>query len=104
MRSIIDEITSAETQADQIRQDAAAFARDSMTEARAEADENLRKTEAAQREITRTALERAEQEGEELSSQLLTRMNRDADQVCQAAEARMEDAVSYIIERVRSGQ
>lgn len=104
MGSIIDQIAQAEAHAEQIRQDAAAAAKDSLIKARAEAAETMQSVEKTEREATRAALEQAEREGEALSAELLGQMDAQAEEICAAAEARVEGVVSYIIEKVRSGK
>ena len=101
MRSIIDEIAQAESQADQIRQEAAAASRELMQKSRAEAEQALVNLEAEERETTRLALEKAEQDGKALAESIEKELSDAADAQCETARGRLDSAVNYLMQKVQ---
>lgn len=101
MRSIIDEIALAEQQADQIRQQAVAAARERVSAAGEEAEKAMAVLDEAERLKTRNALEKAEQEGEGMAVELRARMEQDADALCRLAGGRVDACVDYLLKKVR---
>ena len=100
MRSVIEEIAQAEQQAEEIRQSAAVQARELTQKARQDAVESLAKLESDERVALASALETAKQQGEQISGELLKQMEREADAVCKAASAKLDQAVSYLLNKV----
>ncbi len=102
MRSIIDEIASAEEQAAQIRQQAAVAAREALAAAQEEADARLGDQAEAGRAALREAAQRAEREGSMLSQMVLAQGKEQAQAQCNAAKENLPQAVAYLIGRVVS--
>lgn len=100
MHSIIDEIAEAEKQAEEIRQQAAAQARESISFAQADAATALSDAEIAERDKTRAALLQAEQDGDALAQTILSDMAKEADELCARARERSAEAVSYLVKKV----
>lgn len=101
MRSIIDEIAQAESQADQIRLEAAAASRELMQKSRAEAEQALANLEAEERETTRLALEKAEQDGKALAESIEKELSDAADAQCETARGHLDSAVNYLMQKVQ---
>lgn len=101
MRSIIDEIANAETEAEKLRADAVAAARERVVQAKNDAEKRLNHAETNEREKTRKALEDADREGNALSESILADMRAEAEKQCAAADGKMDGAVSYLLEKVR---
>ncbi len=100
MRSIIDEIARAEADAEQIRQSAATALREQTVKAKADAQTRLTEIENAERNQTREALESAATDGDAMAKELLCKMTQDAEAVCGAANAKMTDAIDYLVKKV----
>lgn len=101
MRSIIEEIANAEAQADRIRLDAAASARELIAKAQEQAEQALAGLDAQERQITAEALESAQAEGEQLAQTMQSAMETEADAICRQAEDRLESAAAYLLEKVQ---
>ena len=100
MRSVIEEIALAEQQAEEIRQNAALQARELTQKAKQNAVDALAALESGERAALATALDTAKQQGERISDELLAQMEQEADATCKAASAKMDQAVSYLINKV----
>jgi len=100
MRSMIDEITRAEQQAEEICQNAVVMAREESLTFKARAEKELEELDKAQREETQKALAEAEQRGEELSRQILSEMAADAAEDCKKAEGQMQATLDYLMKKV----
>lgn len=100
MRSIIDEIATAEAQAEQIRQTAAAQAREQISNARDFAEQALVALVAQEREETESAMGEAVKQGERVAQETQVRMEREADAICARAENKIEQAIAYLVEKV----
>lgn len=100
MRSIIDEISAAEREAEEIRQQAAAAAREAISFAQADAETALSDADIAERDKTREALAKAEREGDAIAQQILLSMEQEADTLCAGARERSAEAVTYLVKRV----
>lgn len=100
MHSIIDEIAAAEQQAEDIRQQAAAKAREAIGFAQADAEAALTDADISEREKTREALAQAEKDGDAAAQALLLQMEKEAEALCKTARERSEDAVAYLIKKV----
>ncbi len=100
MDSMIDKIRAAEQQAEDIRAQAAADARDMAARAREESAERLIRAAEEERQKTREALARAEEDGKVLSTQVLARAREIVTREEAAARAKLPDAVAYLMERV----
>jgi vacuolar-type H+-ATPase subunit H len=100
MRSVIEEIAAAEQQAEEIRQNAAVQARELTLKAKDDAQQALSKLESDARASLHAELETAKLQGERLSADLLARLEQDADAVCGAAEAKLDQAVAYLLDKV----
>jgi len=100
MRSVIEEIAAAEQQAEEIRQNAAVQARELTLKAKEDAQNALSSLESSARNALQAELETAKQQGERLSADLLAQMEQEADAVCAAANAKLDEAVSYLLNKV----
>ncbi len=101
MRSIIEEIASAEERADKIRADAAASSRDAVTAAREKAARELNDLEMEEREKLARALGDARSQGEEIAREMLKKMDRETDALCEKADGRLDGVVGYLLEKVQ---
>lgn len=100
MRSVIEEIASAEQQAEEIRQNGVVQARDLTLKAKDDAMKAISKLENDARISLQAEVEAANKRGEQLSAELLEKMEREADAVCVAANAKLDQAVSYLLNKV----
>lgn len=100
MRSVIEEIALAEQQAEEIRQSAAVQARELTQKAKQDAVEALAKLENEERAALSGALETAKQQGERISKDLLDQMEQESDAICKAASTKLDQAVSYLLDKV----
>ena len=100
MDSMIDKIRAAEKQAEDIRAQAVADARDMAVRAREEAPERLAAAAESERQKTREALAKAEEDGKVLSAQVLLEAREVVAREETAARAKLKDAVAYLMERV----
>lgn len=101
MRSIIDEIALAEEQADQIRQEAVSAARELLAASRVGAEEIYAHTEEEERDKMREAIAKAEEEGRQQAETILQELSNAADVQCEAARLKLEEAVSYLLQKVQ---
>ncbi len=102
MRSIIDEIAAAEQQADEIRLQATADARERIGKANEAASEALAALDKAEREITREALSNAERDGEAAAERMRQDMEAEASALCAAAQTRLDAVQDYLLQKVQS--
>ena len=100
MDSMIDKIRAAEKQAEDIRAQAVTDARDMGARAREEAAERLAAAAENERQKTREALAKAEEDGKLLSAQVLSAAREGVAREEAAARAKLNDAVAYLMERV----
>ena len=100
MDSMIDKIRAAEKQAEDIRAQAVTDARDMGARAREEAAERLAAAAENERQKTREALAKAEEDGKLLSAQVLSAAREGVAREEAAARAKLPDAVAYLMERV----
>ena len=100
MDSMIDKIRAAEQQAEDIRAQAATDARDMAARAREEAAERLIAAAEAERQKTREALLKAEEDGKALSEQVLSKAREAVAQEENAARGNLAKAIAYLMERV----
>ena len=100
MDSMIDKIRAAEKQAEEVRAQGLADARDMAARAREEAAERLAAAAEAERQKTREALSKAEEDGKALSRQVLEKARETVEREEAAARARLPEAVAYLMERV----
>ena len=105
MRSIIDEIATAEEQAEQIRQNAAQQAREETAKAREQAEQALSALAAQEREATERMQSEAQRMGEQSAKETLDGMIREADTLCARANQNIDRAVAYLVDHaLRSAQ
>ena len=100
MDSMIDKIRAAEQQAEDIRAQAVVDARDMAARAREETAERLAAAAESERQKTRDALTKAEEDGKLLSEQVLAAAREVVAREENAARAKLPDAVAYLMERV----
>lgn len=101
MRSIIDEIAQAEEQAEQIRQDAAAAARELLASSKMSAEQEYAHVEEQERIKMRDALDQAEAEGRNQAETVLKELSEAADILCENAQLHLDDAVEYLLKKVQ---
>ena len=100
MDSMIDKIRAAEKQAEDIRAQAVTDARDMAARVREEAAERLAAAAESERQKTREALSKAEEDGKALSEQVLADARKIVAQEEAAARNNLSKAVAYLMERV----
>ena len=100
MRSIIDEIATAEEKAEQIRLDAAAQARDMTAQARELAEKALQETIKSERVKTEAELDQSRLLGEKAAKDAVAAFDREAEELCTRAEGKIGRAVDYLVEKV----
>jgi len=100
MDSMIDKIRAAEQQAEDIRAQAATDARDMAARAREEAAQRLTAAAESERQKTREALQKAEDDGKALSEKVLAEARKIVAREEATARAKLPDAVAYLMERV----
>ena len=103
MRSIIDEIASAEAKADEIRVNAAQSSRELLINAREQSERELAALEKQEREKTHAALERAEADGERVAQNTMREMLETAARQCAGAEETLPAAVAFLMDKVLGG-
>jgi len=99
MRSIIDEIATAEEQAEQIRQSAALQAREETAKAREQAEKALVVLATQEREATERMRSEAQRVGEQRARETLDGMLREADALCTRANQNVDRAIAYVVEK-----
>ncbi|MDR1620682.1 MAG: hypothetical protein LBS18_08495 [Clostridiales bacterium] len=100
MHSIIEEITLVEQQANKLRQDAVAAAREQVAAARIKKEKELAALDEDLRLKLDEAVRQAEQQGESASAEILQKRADESKAACDKARAHMPAAVDYIMERV----
>lgn len=100
MDSMIDKIRAAEKQAEDIRAQAVTDARDIGARAREEVAERLAAAAENERQKTREALAKAEEDGKVLAAKVLSEAREVVAREEAAARAKLPDAVAYLMERV----
>ena len=102
MRSIIEEIASAEQQAQELTKNAAAQSRERLVQAREQAERALALADAEERKKTELALQQAGERGEATEKETLVGMAEQADELCEKAKSRVDGAVKYLVGKVQS--
>lgn len=97
---MIERIAQAESEAAQLKKDAAAKARELVNQAAAKAGEDVARARENARAAIDDARAEAEREGEALSCGIIEKSAAEADKACDAARANMDKAVALILERV----
>ena len=100
MHSIMDEIREAEEQAEKLRQDTLQKVRDESVAFKAAGEKALQELESNEREETAKALADAEKQGEELAGAILKELADAAKADCDKADAKMDAAGKYLLEKV----
>jgi vacuolar-type H+-ATPase subunit H len=102
MRSIIEEIADAERRAEEIVKTAAVQNRELLAQTREQAEQTLVQAEAEEKSLTETALGKASEQGEAEAAETLAAMEREADDLCGKAKAKLDGAVRYLVDKVQS--
>ena len=102
MQAIIEQIQAAEQQADEIRQEAVAAAREDVKRTKAEVEDAREALIERERQSTKDALERAETDGEEQSRADRKVLVDEADALCQKAMEKLPAAVQSFVEKVQA--
>ena len=97
MRSIIEEIANAETQSENIRQQAG----DLLQSTRTAIQEEQAALEQRERDLTRARLAEAEASAGALADEMLQKLGSEADEQCAAARARLDEAAAYLLGKVQ---
>lgn len=100
MRSIIEEISAAEARADEIRAEAAQTSREEIAAAHEAAERAWKALDERERENTAAALRQAQIDSETISEDVTNAMGQETDSVCEKARERVEDAVTYLLNKV----
>ncbi len=101
MRSFINEISTAEHEAEKIRQNAVMKAKDMISAAGVEAAETLEKLKEKDHQDLKSALEKAEADGETEAARLGAEFEEKADQICRKANEKLDSAVSYLLNKIQ---
>ena len=101
MRSFINEISTAEQEAERIRQTAVMKAKDMISAAGVEAAETLEKLKEKDHQDLKAALEKAEAEGEAEAVSLGAEFEGKADTICRKANEKLDDAVTYLLNKIQ---
>ena len=101
MRSMIDEIAQAEEKANQLKQEANSAARELLQQARAKAEEMQNRITDEEREKTRLALIKAEEDGKVLAAAIEKLIGDEAAQQCEKAQQKMNDAIQLLLSKVQ---
>lgn len=104
MHTIIDEITDVEAEAKQIRMDAVAAAKEATAAAREDGEKQIAAQAEFARAKLREAIQKAEAEGEVLAEDILSRRAAETAGACDAAKAKLPEAVKYLTGRVVNGE
>lgn len=101
MRSFIDQISQAEKEAETMRRDAVTKAKELVSEAGIKAAESLEKLKEEERTKTKEAVAKAEIDGEAKAAEMMAESARQAESVCLKAEEKLDNAVSYLLNRIQ---
>ena len=102
MRSIIEEIADAEQRAEEIVKSAAVQSRELLAQTREQAERALIDAEAEEKSLTEEALRQASALGEDKAAETLSKMEREADDLCDRAKSKLAGAVGYLVDKVQS--
>lgn len=100
LASIIEEVTRAEQEAEQIRQKAEIAGREAIAAAQAKVKEKLEEYQSSERNRRRENLERAQQEGEKLAQTIHRERMDQIEAQCADAREKVPDAVAYLLGRI----
>lgn len=102
MNTMLERITEAEQQADRIVELANTQAREAIALAKANAEASISAAADMERKATAEATAKAETEGEAMQNEILSNQREVILNEQKAAEAKLSDAVSYLMERVEA--
>lgn len=102
MQDMLERIAAAETQADQILAQANEQARELISRAKAESEEMIAREHADELKKTEEALSKAEADGETAAAEILSATREGIVAIRQNAEAKIPEAVSYLMERIET--
>ncbi len=102
MQNMLERITAAEQQADQMLEQAGTQARELIARTKAEAETAVTDAQAEERSKTAAALAAAERQGEQEAAGILAEVRSEIESVRTAAQKKLPDAVSYLMERIET--
>ena len=102
MQTMLERIADAEKQADLVLEEANRQARESVAAAKEQAETAVAEAAEAEREKTAQALAKAETDGQALGESILSGVRGEISSVRAAAESKLPDAVTYLLERIEA--
>lgn len=102
MQDIMERITEAEQQADLLIEEARVSARDAVAKAKAESEARISAAVLSEREESAAASERANREGAAIAQGIMDEHRDSLMQSRTQAEAKLPQAVAYLMERVEA--
>lgn len=102
MQGIMEKITEAEQQADLMIEEAKVAARDAVTKAKADSEARISAAVISEREESTAAVERANREGALLAQSILGEHRNSLNESRTQSEAKLSEAVAYLMERVEA--
>ena len=73
-----------------------------LAQTREQAEQALVQAEAEEKSLTEEALSKASEQGEAEAAETLAVMEREADDLCGKAKAKLDGAVRYLVDKVQS--
>ena len=102
MTSIMERIAEAERQADAVLEEANRTARESVTRVRTEAEEAIAAADEHGRARLADALVLARKNGEDVADDVARKAKKETDALLSEAEKNVDEAVSYLMERIEA--
>lgn len=102
MQNMLERITAAEKEADQILEQANAQAREMIARTKAECAAETEKAHAEELQKTVDAMVEAEKEGEQNAELILADVQNEIAKIREAASAQMSKAAAYLMERIET--
>jgi vacuolar-type H+-ATPase subunit H len=99
---MLERIAEAEQQADKIIEEANIKAREQIASAKAEAEAAVAQELDAERRKTVQSMANAEERGKELRDEIIAAVRAEISEARTAAENKLSDTVSYLMERIES--
>ncbi|MBR3179746.1 MAG: hypothetical protein IKF49_09610 [Clostridia bacterium] len=102
MSTMLERIAEAEQQADKIIEEANIKAREQIASAKAEAEAAVAQELDAERRKTVQSMANAEERGKELRDEIIAAVRAEISEARTAAENKLPETVSYLMERIES--
>lgn len=100
MPTIIERITQAEATGAGLKKQAAARAKEITDDAEARRERTIKEAHDAGRAMIQRAKDEAEKRGAALAAELTARADKEAEDECRRAEAKLQAAAEYIVREV----